>query len=77
LVYNHNTSQNTFTGVCLPEVCNEEDLQSALTPFADTTVYGYTRPRELDGLTIAGLTVIGIWVAVIVVVSFLNMVFKK
>lgn len=70
LIYFNNQTDvfRTYTSVCLPKVCNQDNLQAALKSY-NVTVYGYDQETETDGLAVTGLVIISLWSAVLIVWS--------
>lgn len=73
MLYFDNTSlsEKTYTGACLPNVCNADNLKETLIYFNITNadVYDYPADEGIDGLAITGTVIIGLWISVLVVWS--------
>ena len=70
LIYTSNYSirTNTYTGICIPDNCTEEDIQTVLEPF-NSKVYQLNTDYNLDAWSIIGLVVLCTWVVVLVIFS--------
>ena len=68
---NSTDSEKTYTGACLPKVCNADNLKETLIYFniTDADVYDYPVEESIDGLAIAGTVIVGLWISVLVVWS--------
>ena len=70
LIYTSNYSirTNTFTGICIPDNCTEEEIQDVVEPY-NSKVYELNGDYNLDAWSITGLVVLCTWIAVLVIFS--------
>lgn len=70
LIYFDNVTDvfQTYTSACLPDVCNAQNLEQALSVL-NVTVYDYPKEAQLDGLAITGIVIISLWASVLIVWS--------
>lgn len=63
---------NTFMGLCLPRKCSKADIEKILIndlKWKNIEVYDYPTESSTNGLLIACLVIVGIWVGVLVISS--------
>lgn len=60
---NDSINLDTFTGLCVPEVCNKTEIEKAMQGFVKNgKVYDYPADPETDGLMVASAVIVGLWV---------------
>jgi hypothetical protein len=67
---NESTNIDTFTGLCVPEVCNKTEIAKAMQSFVKNgNVYDYPANAPADPLMVLSAVVVGLWVGVLTVWS--------
>lgn len=67
-ITNATTEANTYTGLCIPNNCTREDIETVLQPL-NAKVYEMKEEADLDGWAITGLVALCGWLLVLIVSS--------
>lgn len=68
---NASTNIDTFTGICVPEVCNKTEIEKALQLLSvpSSKVYDYPADPSADPLMVVSAVFVGLWVAALTIWS--------
>lgn len=64
---NTTSTTDTFTGLCVPEVCDKEEIEKALQTLSvkNSKVYDYPSDPPTDALFVVCAVFVGIWAGVL------------